>query len=103
MYAIVRAGGKQYRVEKGQILYVERLTAQAGEKVTLDEVLLVSGEAGTTVGAPTVQKAQVLGTVIEQGRDSKVRVFTYTKRKHYKRTRGHRQPYTALRIDSIEA
>jgi large subunit ribosomal protein L21 len=103
VYAIVRAGGKQYRVEKGQVLYVERLEAQAGEKVTLGEVLLVSGEAGTTVGAPTVAKAQVTGTVVEQGRDSKVRVFKYKKRKHYKRTRGHRQPYTALRIDSIEA
>jgi len=103
VYAIVRAGGKQYRVEKGQVLYVERLLAEAGEQVSFGEVLLVSGEAGTTVGAPTVQKAQVLGTVVEQGRDTKVRVFKYKKRKHYKRTRGHRQPYTALRIDSIEA
>lgn len=103
MYAIVKAGGKQYRVEKGQVLYVERLAAEAGEKVTLGEVLLVSGDAGTRVGAPTVERAQVIGTVVEQGRDSKVRVFKYKKRKHYKRTRGHRQPYTALRIDAIEA
>lgn len=103
MYAIVRAGGKQYRVEKGQVLYLERLEASAGEKVTLGEVLLVSGEAGTSVGNPTVAKAQVVGTVLEQGRDSKVRVQKYKKRKHYKRTRGHRQPYTALRIDAIEA
>lgn len=103
MYAIVKAGGKQYRVEKGQVLYVERLAAEAGEKVTLGEVLLVSGDAGTRVGAPTVERAQVIGTVVEQGRDSKVRVFKYKKRKHYKRTRGHRQAYTALRIDAIEA
>ena len=103
MYAIVRAGGKQYRVEKGQVLYLERLEAGAGETVTLGEVLFVSGEAGTRVGSPTLDKAQVTATVVEQGRDSKVRVFKYKKRKHYRRTRGHRQSYTALRIDAIEA
>lgn len=103
MYAIVRAGGKQYRVEKGQVLYLERLEAGAGESVTLDEVLLVSSEQGTRVGAPTVERAQVKGTVVEQGRDSKVRIFKYKKRKHYRRTHGHRQAYTALRIDAIQA
>ena len=103
MYAIVRAGGKQYRVEKGQVLYLERLEAGAGETVTLGEVLLVSTEDGTRVGAPLLDKAQVTATVVEQGRDSKVRVFKYKKRKHYRRTRGHRQSYTALRIDAIEA
>ena len=103
MYAIVRAGGKQYRVEKGQLLYLERLEAGAGETVTLGEVLLVSTEDGTRVGAPLLDNAQVTATVVEQGRDSKVRVFKYKKRKHYRRTRGHRQSYTALRIDAIEA
>jgi large subunit ribosomal protein L21 len=103
VYAIVRAGGKQYRVEKGQVLYLERLEAGAGETVTLGDVLFVSGEAGTRVGAPTLDKAQVTATVVEQGRDPKVRVFKYKKRKHYRRTRGHRQSYTALRIDAIEA
>jgi large subunit ribosomal protein L21 len=103
VYAIVRAGGKQYRVEKGQVLYLERLQAGAGETVTLGEVLLVSTEDGTRVGAPLLDNAQVTATVVEQGRDSKVRVFKYKKRKHYRRTRGHRQSYTALRIDSIEA
>lgn len=103
MYAIVRAGGKQYRVEKGQVLYLERLEAGAGETVTLGEVLLVSTEDGTRVGAPLLDNAQVTATVVEQGRDSKVRVFKYKKRKHYRRTRGHRQSYTALRIDAIEA
>ena len=103
MYAIVRAGGKQYRVEKGQVLYLERLEAGAGETVTLGEVLLVSGETGTRVGAPTLDKALVTATVVEHGRDSKVRVFKYKKRKHYRRTHGHRQSYTALRIDAIEA
>jgi large subunit ribosomal protein L21 len=103
VYAIVRAGGKQYRVEKGQLLYLERLDAGAGETVTLGEVLLVSTEDGTRVGAPLLDNAQVTATVVEQGRDSKVRVFKYKKRKHYRRTRGHRQSYTALRIDAIVA
>ena len=103
MYAIVRAGGKQYRVEKGDTIYIERLEAPVGEKVKLDEVLLVSDEAGTRVGAPRVAEAAVLGTVLEQGRDHKIRVFKYKKRKHYRRTRGHRQSFTALRIDAIQA
>ena len=103
MYAIVRAGGKQHRVETGQILYLERLEAEAGETVTLGEVLLVSSDAGTRVGAPTLDKAHVTGTVVEQGRDSKVRIFKYKRRKHYRRTHGHRQAYTALRIDAIQA
>ena len=103
MYAIIRAGGKQYRVEKGDTIYVERLVAPVGETVRLEEVLLVAGDEGAQVGAPHVANAAVVGTVLEQGRDHKVRVFKYKKRKHYRRTRGHRQSYTALRIDSIEA
>jgi large subunit ribosomal protein L21 len=103
VYAIVKAGGKQYRVEKGDTIYVELLSAPVGEKVTLDEVLLLSSDGETRVGAPRVDKAAVLGTVVEQGRDHKVRVFKYKKRKHYRRTRGHRQSYTALRIDAIQA
>ncbi|PYQ13244.1 MAG: 50S ribosomal protein L21 [Acidobacteria bacterium] len=104
MYAIVRAGGKQYRVEKGDTIYVERLTAPVGEKVTLGEVLLVAGgeEGKARVGSPLLDKASVVGTVIGEGRERKVRVFKYKKRKHYRRTRGHRQSYTALRIDAIE-
>ena len=104
VYAIVRAGGKQYRVEKGDTIYVERLTAPVGEKVTLGEVLLVAGgeEGKARVGSPLLDKASVVGTVIGEGRERKVRVFKYKKRKHYRRTRGHRQAYTALRIDAIE-
>jgi large subunit ribosomal protein L21 len=103
VYAIVRTGGKQYRVEEGQILYLERLAAEAGAKVQLEEVLLVSGEDGTRVGTPTLPKTLVTGTVLEHGREAKLRVLKYKRRKHYKRTRGHRQGYTALRIDAIEA
>ena len=102
MYAIIRTGGKQYRVSEGETIYVERLPAVAGDKVTLAEVLLVGGGEGETkVGAPLLDKAKVAATVIDLGRDHKVRVFKYKKRKHYRRTRGHRQEYTALRIDSI--
>jgi large subunit ribosomal protein L21 len=103
VYAIIQSGGKQYRVETGDVIRVERLDAPAGETVTLSEVLLVGAEGNTRVGAPLVAGASVVGTVVEQGRDRKVRVFKYKKRKHYRRTRGHRQAFTALRIDRIEA
>jgi large subunit ribosomal protein L21 len=103
VYAIVRAGGKQYRVEQGDTIYVERLTAPVGETVRLGEVLMVAGGEGEArVGTPFLGQAAVVGTVVDQGRDQKVRVFKYKKRKHYKKTRGHRQGYTALRIDAIE-
>jgi large subunit ribosomal protein L21 len=103
VYAIIRAGGKQYRVKEGDTIHVESLSAKAGEKVVLGEVLLVGGGDGEArLGSPLVAKAQVVGTVLDQGRDRKVRVFKYKKRKHYRRTRGHRQSYTALRIDAIE-
>jgi len=103
VYAIIQSGGKQYRVQAGDVIRVERLEAPAGETVTLSEVLLVGAEGATRVGAPLVAGASVVGTVVEQGRDRKVRVFKYKKRKHYRRTRGHRQAFTALRIDRIEA
>jgi large subunit ribosomal protein L21 len=103
VYAIVRAGGKQYRVKEGDTIHLESLSAKAGEKVVLGEVLLVGGGDGEPrLGSPLVAKAQVVGTVVEQGRGPKVRVFKYKKRKHYRRTRGHRQSFTALRIDAIE-
>ena len=103
MYAIIRAGGKQYRVKEGDTIHLESLSAEAGEKVVLGEVLLVGGGDGEPrLGSPLVAKAQVVGTVLEQGRGPKVRVFKYKKRKHYRRTRGHRQSFTALRIDAIE-
>jgi large subunit ribosomal protein L21 len=103
VYAIVRTGGKQYRVEAGSTIYVERLEAPVGLKVTFEEVLLVGGEGEARVGSPNVDKASVVGTVLDQGRDRKVRVFKFKKRKHYRRTRGHRQSFTALRIDAINA
>lgn len=101
MYAIVKTGGKQYRVAPGDVIYVERLAAEAGSKVTLDEVLFVGGEGAAQVGSPRVAGAAVVGTVVEQGRDKKIRIFQYKKRKHYRRTQGHRQSYTALRIERV--
>ena len=104
MYAIIRAGGKQYRVAEGETVYVERLATPVGETVTFGEVLLLGGGEGEPkVGAPFLNGASVGGTVLDHDRDAKVRVFKYKKRKHYRRTRGHRQSYTAVRIDSIQA
>jgi large subunit ribosomal protein L21 len=103
VYAIIRTGGKQYRVQPGDTICVERIDAPVGEKITLDEVLLVAQDESVRVGTPRVASATVVGTVLEQERDRKIRVFKYKKRKHYRRTRGHRQPYTALKIESINA
>ena len=102
MYAIIRAGGKQYRVEQGDVLRLERLEGKVGSKVTLDDVLLVGGD-DLKVGSPKVAGASVEGTVVEQDRGAKIRVFKYKKRKHYRRTRGHRQHVTAVRIDAVRA
>ena len=101
MYAIIRTGGKQYRVEKGDTIHVERMAAALGEKVTLGDVLLVGGDE-TRLGLPAVPKASVLAEVVGQDRDRKIRVFKYKKRKHFRRTRGHRQSYTVLRIEAIQ-
>jgi large subunit ribosomal protein L21 len=103
VYAIIRAGGKQYRVEKGDVLRLERLEGKVGSKVTLDEVLLVGGGDDLQLGSPKVAGASVEGTVVEQDRGAKIRVFKYKKRKHYRRTRGHRQHVTAVRIDAVRA
>jgi len=103
VYAIIRTGGKQVRVQAGDVVRVEHLAIPLGGTVTLDDVLLVGDEAGTRVGAPRVEGAQVLGTVVEDGRSRKIRVFKFKKRKHYRRTRGHRQAFTAVRIDRVQA
>ncbi len=100
MYAIIETGGKQYRVQPGETIYVERLSSNVGDTISLDQVLLVGGES-VRVGTPLVANATVKGTVLEQGRDRKIRVFKFKRRKHYRRTRGHRQAYTAIRIETI--
>ena len=101
MYAIIRTGGKQYRVQQGDVVRLERVAGEVGATVTLEDVLLVGGNGETKLGGPRVDGASVVGTVVEQGRGAKVRVFKYKKRKHYRRTRGHRQSFTAVRIEAV--
>ncbi|MRI81449.1 50S ribosomal protein L21 [Fundicoccus ignavus] len=102
MYAIIKTGGKQVKVEVGQTIFVEKLDVEEGAKVTFDEVVLVGGEE-TKVGTPLVEGATVEATVEKQGRDKKVVTFRYRRRKDSHRKQGHRQPYTKLTIDAINA
>jgi large subunit ribosomal protein L21 len=101
MYAIVETGGKQYRVEPGQVLEVERLDGDVGSTITLEKVLFVAGEGETKIGNPTVANAKVTGEVVGQGRSRKIIVFKKKRRKAYRRTNGHRQSFTALKITGI--
>lgn len=101
MYAVVDNGGKQYRVEPGRTLVIDRLDAEAGATVTFDRVLLVGDEDGVTVGTPTVSGASVRGTVLEHGRGPKVIVFRFRPKAHYRRRTGHRSELTRVRIDEI--
>lgn len=101
MYAIISSGGKQYRVQEGDILRVEKLAGEPGDKVELEQVLFVQTEEGTRIGHPRVDNVRVLGTIVEVDKERKVLVFKKKKRKQYRRTRGHRQPFTAVQVDSI--
>jgi len=103
MYAIVRAGGKQYRVSEGTILDVDRMDAQAGDAVTLDEVLLIDRDGQVEVGTPLVAGASVSAEVEDQRRTRKVPVFRYKNKTRQRRLRGHRQQMTRLRITAIRA
>jgi len=101
MYAIIKSGGKQYRVQAGEQLRVEAIAAEVGSSVSLEEVLLVGTGDGVKVGAPLVSGAKVTATVVSHGRGDKVKIFKLRRRKHYQKTQGHRQSYTELRIDDI--
>jgi large subunit ribosomal protein L21 len=104
MYAVIRTGGKQYRVAAGQQLRVEKLVADVGAEISIGEVLMVGGEGDATrVGTPTVAGASVTATVVEHGLGDKVRIFKMRRRKHYKKSQGHRQAYTEIRITGINA
>ena len=103
MYAIVKTGGKQYKVAQGDVLFVEKLEANEGDVVTLDQVLAVAGENGLTVGAPVVEGATVTAKVVAQGKAKKVIVYKYKAKKDYRRKQGHRQPYTKIVVDKINA
>jgi len=102
MYAVIGVGGKQVRVNPGEIVRVETLPVDPGTVVTFEQVLMVGGEKGTMVGTPTLEGVKVLGTVIEHGRAKKVLIFKKKRRKQYRRTNGHRQNFTAVKIDNIE-
>ncbi len=101
MYAIIKTGGKQYRVEEGQVIYIEKLDAAADETVTFDEVLSVVDGDNVNFGAPLVNGASVSATVLEHGKGKKIRVFKFKSKSNYRRRQGHRQPYTKVRIDAI--
>ncbi len=101
MFAIVETGGKQYRIEPGDVVRVERLEGEEGSQVTLDSVLAAQTDAGFQVGRPKLEGAKVVGTILKQGRDKKILIYKYKRRKGYRRTKGHRQEFTDLRIDQI--
>ena len=104
MYAIIETGGKQYRVSVGDVVFIEKLNVNADETVTFDKVVVVSNDEGAVkVGAPTVDGASVTAKVLKNGKSKKVTVFTYKPKKDSKRKKGHRQPYTQVRIEAINA
>ncbi len=103
MHAVIKTGGKQYKVSVGDTLKVEKLTAKQGETIKIDQVLaLVDGE-NTTIGAPLVKGANVDVSVVAHGKHDKVKIFKMKRRKHYKKSQGHRQNYTELKIEKINA
>lgn len=103
MYAIIETGGKQYKVTEGDVLYIEKLAAEAGEAVTFDKVLAVLDGDNATFGAPTVEGASVTANVVKNGKGKKVLVFKYKPKKNYRRRQGHRQPYTKVEITKVNA
>lgn len=102
MYAVIETGGKQYRVEEGRTLKVERLEAEPGASVTLEKVLLVGDGNTATVGSPALVGARVTATVLGHGKAKKIIVMKYKSKVHYRHKTGHRQQFTTLRIDKIE-
>ena len=103
MYAVVKTGGKQYRIAAGEKFKVEQIPADIGSEVVLDQVLLVGNGDAVTVGKPLVAGASVTAKVIAQGRGDKVRIFKMRRRKHYQKHQGHRQNFTELSVESINA
>ena len=103
MYAVIKTGGKQYRVEEGDTLKIEKLEVGTGESVDFDEVLLVADGDTVTVGQPLISGAKVTAEVVEQGRHDKIRIIKFRRRKHFRKQQGHRQWFTAVKITGIKA
>lgn len=101
MYAIISSGGKQYKVEQGDILRVEKLEAAVGSEIVLDRVLMVADDDDIKIGQPVLEGVAVNGTVVEQGKARKILVFKYKRRKRFQKKQGHRQQFTAIKINSI--
>ncbi len=101
MYAIIETGGKQYRAEQGKVIRVEKLPAEKGESVTFDKILMLNDDAAVKIGNPYLEGCNVGGKVVSQGREKKIIVFKFKRKKNYSRKQGHRQPYTEVLINSI--
>ena len=102
MYAIIKTGGKQYRVQEGDNIFVEKLASDVDSEVVFDKVLAVVNDGDVKVGSPVVEGAKVTAKVLEQGKEKKVLVFKYKAKSDYRRRQGHRQPYTKVVIEKIE-
>ena len=103
MYAVVETGGKQYKVTEGDVIFVEKLDVEEGAEVTLDKVLMAGEGDAVKVGTPVVEGATVTAKVVKNGKSKKVVVFKMKRKKNYRRKKGHRQPYTQVRIEAIKA
>ncbi|MEW5693143.1 MAG: 50S ribosomal protein L21 [Candidatus Hydrogenedentota bacterium] len=101
MYAVIKTGGKQYKVSPGDNIFVERIDGKEGDVVEINEVLLIKDDKGVKVGNPFIQNTKVLAKIVEQKKDDKIIIFKYKRRTKYRRKRGHRQNYTKLVIDKI--
>ncbi|KPK33900.1 MAG: 50S ribosomal protein L21 [Betaproteobacteria bacterium SG8_40] len=101
MYAVIKTGGKQYRVSSGEKIKVEQLAADVGSQITIDKVLMVADGDKVSIGKPLVKGATVQATVVNHGRGDKVRIFKMRRRKHFKKQQGHRQNYTEIQVDQI--
>jgi large subunit ribosomal protein L21 len=103
MYAVIKTGGKQYRVNQGDKLKIEKIPGDVGANVVLDQILTVVDGDNVTIGSPIVRGASVTATVVSHGRHDKVRIFKMRRRKHYRKSQGHRQSFTEIQIDKISA
>ena len=101
MYAVIETGGKQYRVQPGETVVVETLPGEAGDAVEFARVLLISDDESVAVGRPIIEGARVTGQILEHGLGEKLTVFKFKRRKNYRKRNGHRQPYTAVKIDQV--